>query len=156
MRALIQRVRKASVLIDEQEVAAIGQGMLVLVGFMEGDTAKQLNWILGKILHLRIFADDKQAMNLALGDLDAGGLLLVPQFTLGATIGSGRRPSFSQAANATLASQLFADFKTMAKAGWNSATFGVFGADMQIHLINDGPVTFWIDSETQMAFASGT
>lgn len=149
MRALIQRVRKAEVEVDGQTLGQIGQGLLVLVGFLADDNPQILTKMLNKILHLRIFQDAGK-MDASLLKIE-GGLLIVPQFTLAANLKKGRRPSFSSAAPAEQAKLLFETFSELAselaKNKCKQVAFGRFGADMQVHLTNDGPVTFWLDSE---------
>ncbi len=144
MIGLIQRSRQASVIIDDRTVASIQQGLVVLVGFRAGDQAQSIPRFVQRLLNLRIFSDDGGKMNLSLRD-QAGGLLLVPQFTLAADLRSGNRPGFSQAAKPEAGRLLFDELKDVARRQWPDSQFGVFGADMQVELINDGPVTFWLE-----------
>lgn len=145
MHALIQRVKEASVEIAGQPVSRIQQGLLTLIGFLPTDDRPALEKILKKVLHLRVFPDEKKSMNVSLSDI-GGGLLIVPQFTLVADLSRGLRPSFSAAAPPDKAMKLFDTFAEMADSRHSPVAFGRFGADMQVHLINDGPVTFWLDS----------
>jgi len=145
MLALIQRVRRASVNMDGAVVGAIGQGLLVLVCAEQGDTPAQADKLLAKILKLRIFADAQGKMNRCVQDLDGaglhGGLLIVSQFTLAADTSGGNRPSFTQAAAPELAEMLYGYFVQQARAAHSEVATGVFAADMQVELVNDGPVT---------------
>lgn len=145
MRALIQRVASARVVVADETVGQIGQGLLVFVGFVPTDDRINLAWMLHKIFNLRIFADEKNRMNLSIRDR-GGELLLVPQFTLVADVERGMRPSFARVAAPTLAAGLFSRFVELALVQHEHVQSGRFGADMQVHLINDGPVTFWLDS----------
>jgi D-tyrosyl-tRNA(Tyr) deacylase len=145
MLALIQRVRRASVTMDGAVVGAIGQGLLVLVCAEQGDTQAQADKLLAKILKLRIFSDTQGKMNRCVQDLDGaglhGGLLVVSQFTLAADTSGGNRPSFTQAAAPELAEMLYGYFVQQARAAHSEVATGVFAADMQVELVNDGPVT---------------
>jgi D-tyrosyl-tRNA(Tyr) deacylase len=144
MIGLLQRVRRASVEIDGQTIGSIGTGLLVLVGIERGDGPAQAARLLERLLAYRVFPDQAGRMNRALRDLGptAGGLILVSQFTLAADTDSGNRPSFTTAAPPDLARALFAEFVAMAQAAWPGTGAGRFGADMQVSLVNDGPVTF--------------
>jgi D-tyrosyl-tRNA(Tyr) deacylase len=145
MIGLIQRVRRASVTMDGAVVGAIGQGLLVLVCAEQGDTQAQVDKLLAKILKLRIFSDAQGKMNRCVQDLDGaglhGGLLVVSQFTLAADTSGGNRPSFTQAAAPELAEMLYGYFVQQARAAHSEVATGVFAADMQVELVNDGPVT---------------
>ncbi|HAG98099.1 MAG TPA: D-tyrosyl-tRNA(Tyr) deacylase [Ktedonobacter sp.] len=145
MRALLQRVSRASVTVDGQIVGQIGQGLLVLLGVGRDDSEVQVKTLADKIVHLRIFGDDEGKMNRSL--LDIGGeVLAVSQFTLYADIHRGRRPSFTDAAPPAVAEALYEHFKdALADYGLPVAS-GVFGGSMQIDLRNEGPVTIWLDS----------
>jgi len=146
MRALLQRVTHASVTIDEQVVGQIGTGLLVLLGVGQDDSEAQVKTLADKIVHMRIFGDDEGKMNRSL--LDIGGeLLVVSQFTLYADIRRGRRPSFTGAAPPSLAEPLVERFKEAVAAYGLRVADGIFGAHMQVELLNDGPVTIWLDSE---------
>lgn len=145
MKAVLQRVRRASVAVDGQQVGAIAQGLLVLVCAEPQDTPEVTEKLLAKMLKLRIFSDEQGKMNRSVQDVDgqgqAGGLLLVSQFTLAADCSSGNRPSFTGAAPAAQGEALFEHLLERARALHAPVASGVFGADMQIELVNDGPVT---------------
>jgi len=141
MKALIQRVRQAKVEVGGEVVGAIDQGLLALVAVEPGDTHEHADKLLHKLLNYRVFSDEQGKMNLSLKDC-AGGLLLVSQFTLAADTRSGMRPSFSTAAPPALGAELFAYLLAQAQAVHDPVGSGRFGADMQVHLVNDGPVTF--------------
>ena len=145
MLALIQRVRRASVTIDGAVVGDIGPGLLVLVCAEQGDTQLQAGKLLAKILKLRIFSDAHGKMNRCVQDLDGaglhGGLLIVSQFTLAADTSGGNRPSFTQAATPELGRRLYDYFVQQARAAHSEVATGVFASDMQVELVNDGPVT---------------
>ena len=145
MLALIQRVRRASVSVDGTVVGAIGPGLLVLVCAEQGDTPVQADKLLAKILKLRIFSDAQGKMNRCVQDLDGtglhGGLLVVSQFTLAADTSGGNRPSFTQAAAPELGRMLYDYVVQQARAAHSEVATGVFAADMQVELVNDGPVT---------------
>ena len=145
MLALIQRVRQAHVAIDGREAGRIGRGLLVLVCAEPADTPTQAHKLVDKLLKLRIFSDDAGKMNRSVQDLDGagtpGGLLIVSQFTLAADTRSGNRPSFTGAAPAALGRTLYDEVLTQARARHPLVAQGEFGADMQVHLVNDGPVT---------------
>ena len=138
--ALLQRVREARVEIDGQVVGQIGQGLLVLLCAERGDTEAVGTKLLQKILKLRIFADESGKMNRSVQEV-SGGLLVVSQFTLAADVSSGNRPSFTQAAAPDEGRRLYDDFVQQALAVHAVVETGQFGADMQVHLVNDGPVT---------------
>jgi D-tyrosyl-tRNA(Tyr) deacylase len=143
MIGLIQRVAQASVTVDGAVIGAIGRGLLVLVCAEKGDTEREADALLAKLLGYRVFADDAGKMNRSVADV-AGGLLLVPQFTLAADTRSGTRPSFSPAAPPTDGRRLFDHVVRQARARHAIVETGRFGADMQVALVNDGPVTFWL------------
>jgi D-tyrosyl-tRNA(Tyr) deacylase len=145
MIGLLQRVSRAAVQVKGAEVAAIGQGLLVLVGIQPGDSADSASRLLERLLGYRVFADAQGRMNLSLRDT-GGGLLLVPQFTLAADTRSGSRAGFSTAADPALARELFEVLVTQARATHAAVGSGVFGAGMQVSLVNDGPVTFWLET----------
>jgi D-tyrosyl-tRNA(Tyr) deacylase len=146
MRALIQRVSRASVTIDERIVGQIGRGLLVLLGVGQDDSEVQAKTLADKIVHLRIFEDDEGKMNRSL--LDIGGeVLVVSQFTLYADTRRGRRPSFTDAAPPSLAEPLVERFKAAIAAYGLTVADGIFGAYMEVELLNSGPVTIWLDSE---------
>jgi D-tyrosyl-tRNA(Tyr) deacylase len=145
MIGLLQRVRQASVSVAGREVGAIGQGLLVLVGVQRADGPEQASRLLQRLLAYRVFADDQGRMNRSLSDI-GGGLLLVPQFTLAADTDSGNRPSFTTAAAPESAGALFESLLAEAQRVHAPVASGVFGADMQVALVNDGPVTFWLET----------
>ena len=140
MKALIQRVKQASVTIEGNTTGSIGQGLLVLLCAEKEDTDTQADKLLVKILKLRIFSDDQGKLNLSLKDIE-GGLLVVSQFTLAADVWSGNRPSFGAAADPTTGRALYEYFITKARQQHPVVETGVFGADMLVSLVNDGPVT---------------
>lgn len=141
MLIVIQRVSHARVDIGNETVGKIDQGLLILCGFEPNDTEDNINKMLDKCIHYRIFEDEQGKMNLSLKEVH-GSLLLVPQFTLMADIQKGLRPSFSNAAPPVLGQQLFDYLLTRATQVYPKIQSGCFGADMQVHLCNDGPVTF--------------
>ena len=141
MIALIQRVSEAEVRVGGERVAAIGRGVLALIGVQRGDGAEAGARLLERILSYRVFPDAAERMNVSLRDV-GGGLLLVPQFTLAADTGKGTRAGFSTAAAPQEAQRLFGDLLGRAQAAYAPVSAGVFGAHMQVSLVNDGPVTF--------------
>lgn len=145
MRAVVQRVRRARVTVDEQAVAEIGRGLAALLGFRTGDTEADAEYVLDKIVGLRVFEDDDGKMNLGLREVD-GGLLLVPNFTLYGDCRKGRRPSFSQAAPPEEAERLFQFTVEHAQNLLSQVGSGRFGAKMRVEIENDGPVTLLLDS----------
>jgi D-tyrosyl-tRNA(Tyr) deacylase len=145
MIALIQRVREARVDVADKTVGAIGPGILALVAVVPDDTEARVARLLKRILCYRIFGDEAGRMNRSLRDV-GGGLMLVPQFTLAADTSSGTRPGFSTAAPPELGLQLFEYLVGLARAAHSPVATGRFGADMQVALVNDGPVTFWLES----------
>lgn len=150
MIALLQRVTQAQVQVDGKDTGRIGSGLLVLLGVERGDTEAQADRLLERLLTYRIFADDAGKMNLSLQD-QRGGLLLVPQFTLAADTRRGTRPGFSSAATPEIGKQLFQYFVDRARQQHPEVATGIFGADMQVWLCNDGPVTFWLQATPQNA-----
>lgn len=140
MISVLQRVAEARVDIDGQTVGAIGAGLLVLLCAERGDTEAQSNKLLAKILKLRIFSDEAGKMNKSVQDVN-GGLLIVSQFTLAADTSSGNRPGFASAAPPDEGRRLYEVFVEKARAAHGEVQTGQFGADMQVHLVNDGPVT---------------
>jgi len=145
MIGLLQRVTRASVAVGGREVGAIERGLLVLVGVQKDDGAAQAARLLERLLSYRVFPDDAGRMNLSLRDV-GGGLLLVPQFTLAADTAKGTRAGFSTAAEPARARELFEALVAQARAAWPRTASGEFGADMQVTLVNDGPVTFWLEA----------
>lgn len=149
MRAVIQRVESASVEIEKREHAAIGMGMLVLVGVEEADTQEDVEWLAGKISRLRIFDDEHGVMNLSLSEVN-GEVLVISQFTLHASTKKGNRPSYIRAAGPEHAIPVYEAFlKKLEKETNTKVKAGVFGAMMKISLINDGPVTIIIDTKAK-------
>jgi D-tyrosyl-tRNA(Tyr) deacylase len=149
MIALIQRVSEAAVTIEGQRTAAIGRGLLVLVGVERADDARAARRLAERVLAYRVFPDAAGKMNLSV--LDAGGaVLLVPQFTLVADTDSGNRPSFSSGAEPALGERLFATLVGECEQRCPSVAVGRFGAAMQVSLVNDGPVTFWLETGTSL------
>lgn len=140
MRAVVQRVSRASVRVDQQTVGAIGPGLLVLLGVAPTDGPPQIAWMADKIANLRIFADAEGKMNLSVRDIQ-GGILLVSQFTLYGDASRGRRPGFGAAARPEIAEPLYLEL-----ASRLGAEKGVFGAHMEVELLNDGPVTLLLDT----------
>ena len=146
MRVLIQRVREASVAIGGRTKSAIGRGLLVLAGVEAADTAEDLAWLAAKIVKLRVFDDEAGVMNLDVRQI-GGEVLVVSQFTLYASTKKGNRPSYVRAAPEAVSRPLYERFtETLAEALGKPVATGEFGADMQVALVNDGPVTIWIDS----------
>jgi D-tyrosyl-tRNA(Tyr) deacylase len=149
MRALIQRVSQASVIIEGTTKAGIGRGFLVLLGIEEADTAEDGEWLAGKIAKLRIFSDADGKMNADLAEV-RGGVLVVSQFTLHASTKKGNRPGFTRAARPETAVPLYETFlHQLAAATGIPVECGIFGADMQVALVNDGPVTIWMDTKAR-------
>jgi len=140
---LIQRVTHANVVVDNQEIANIDQGILLLLGVEKEDTEDNAKNLLDKIINFRIFEDENGKMNLSLLDT-SGSLLVVPQFTLPANTQKGTRPSFASAAPPQLGKALFDSFVSLASNKVSNLQTGKFGADMKVSLCNDGPVTFWL------------
>lgn len=146
MIGLLQRVTQASVSVGGEVVGAIGPGLMVLVCAEKGDTEREADALLTKLLGYRVFSDDAGKMNRSVTDV-AGGLLLVPQFTLAADTKSGTRPSFTPAASPEDGRRLFNHFVAAVRERHPTVETGQFGADMQVTLTNDGPVTFWLQVE---------
>jgi len=141
---LLQRVCHAHVEVDGVRIAAINAGLLVLVGVQSGDSGREVARLLERLLGYRVFPDAAGRMNLSLKDT-GGELLLVPQFTLAADTRSGTRPGFSTAASPAEGEQLFDELVRQARLAHTPVACGQFGADMQVTLVNDGPVTFWLE-----------
>ncbi len=147
MRVLIQRVSEASVTIDGITTAAIGIGLLVLLGIEHDDGTEDIEWLSKKMAGLRIFSDEAGLMNLSIQDI-GGEILVVSQFTLFASTKKGNRPSYIKAARPEVAIPLYEKFvHTLHQESNRPIQTGTFGADMKVHLLNDGPVTIWIDSK---------
>lgn len=149
MRTLLQRVSSANVQVDGQLVGQIGKGLVLLCGFEQTDGQKDIEWSARKICNMRIFSDKESLMNLSIGDVN-GDILLVSQFTLHAKTKKGNRPSFIQAAKPELAKFLYGEFgEQLEKEMGKKISYGVFGAMMDVCLVNDGPVTLWLDSKNK-------
>lgn len=149
MRTIIQRVSSASVTVEGKAVSNIGAGLLILFGVEDDDDGSDLDWLVNKVLNLRIFADEDGAMNRSVLDTD-GDLIVVSQFTLHASTKKGNRPSFIRAARPDKATPLYEQFVQALSAGLGKEVgTGVFGAHMEVALVNDGPVTIWIDTKTR-------
>lgn len=148
MIALLQRVSHASVVVDDATIGAIGAGLMVLVCAERGDTEREADALLSKLLGYRVFSDDAGKMNRSVADI-GGGLLLVPQFTLAADTKSGTRPSFTPAAAPEDGRRLFDHFVQQARQRHALVETGKFGADMKVSLTNDGPVTFWLEAKSK-------
>jgi D-aminoacyl-tRNA deacylase len=145
MIALIQRVSSASVRVEQELLGEIGPGLLVMIGVVQADDASQADRLLRRVLDFRVFADAAGRMNRSLRDVQ-GGLLLVPQFTLTAETEQGNRPGFSHAAARAEAAALYEHLLARAHETHGRVASGRFGAPMQVSLVNDGPVTFWLES----------
>jgi len=141
---LLQRVREAKVDVSGQCIASIGQGILALIGVQPDDNDNTAEHFISRIINYRLFADGQGKMNLSLVDIE-GGLLLVPQFTLAANTSNGRRPSFSSSAQPVLGKSVFQSMIDFAQNSYTPVEAGLFGAEMAVHLINDGPVTFILE-----------
>lgn len=150
MKAVLQRVIHAAVVVEGQQVAAIGQGILILLGIEEADTQDDVDWLASKIINLRIFNDSNGVMNLSVKDLDAE-VITVSQFTLHASTKKGNRPSYIKAAKPEIAIPLYENFiETFEKLFGKKIQTGRFGADMKVSLLNDGPVTIIIDTKEKV------
>lgn len=145
MRGLIQRVSHASVAVDGETVGAIDRGILLLLGVERDDCEQSLDKLLHKLLNYRIFPDDEGKMNLSVSDIN-GGILVVSQFTLAADTRKGLRPGFSTAASPADAEALYEKFVEKLKAQHETVATGIFAADMKVELLNDGPVTFLLET----------
>lgn len=149
MRVLIQRVSEASVTIEGEVKSAIGPGLLVLLGIETEDNAEDIDWLCKKIIQLRIFSDEDDKMNLSVVDI-GGQILVISQFTLHASTKKGNRPSYIKAARPEVAIPLYEQFvDQLSIALGQPVGTGEFGADMKVRLLNDGPVTIWIDSKNR-------
>ena len=148
MRVVIQRVREASVAVDDKISGKIGHGLLILAGFEDADSLDDLDWMAAKIVRMRLFPDDAGVMNRSVRE--AGGeILAVSQFTLYASVKKGNRPSWSRAARSDISQPMFQSFVAkLAQEFGRQVSTGVFGADMQVGLVNDGPVTVFVDSRS--------
>jgi D-tyrosyl-tRNA(Tyr) deacylase len=149
LKVVIQRVSEASVTIDSQIVAQIYQGLLILVGIESEDNLEDINWLVSKIVYLRIYGDENKVMNLSVKDID-GEIIVVSQFTLHALTKKGNRPSYIKAAKPEIAIPLYEKFIQLLELELGkSVQTGQFGADMKVALVNDGPVTIIIDSKNK-------
>ena len=146
MRAILQRVTAASVTIDNVLTASISKGLLILVGIEDADTIEDIKWLSNKIINLRIFDDATKVPNVSLAET-GGDILLVSQFTLHASVKKGNRPSYKRASKQVVAIPIYEKMIAQLEADLGKKIFtGTFGADMKVALVNDGPVTIWIDS----------
>lgn len=149
MRLLIQRVKEAAVHIDRQKTSSIGEGMLLLVGIEDSDNEEDIGFLCRKTVNLRIFDDENGVMNRSILETD-GDILVVSQFTLHASTKKGNRPSYIRAAKPEISIPLYEQFcSTLSEMLQKPVATGEFGADMQVELVNDGPVTIWIDSKNR-------
>ncbi len=149
MRALLQRVSHAQVCVAGKQIAAIQKGLLILVGIEDADTQDDINWLCSKIVNLRIFNDENGKMNISVKEMN-GEIIVVSQFTLHAETSKGNRPSYIKAARPEIAIPLYEAFKTqITKELSKEIGCGEFGADMQVTLCNDGPVSIWIDTKNK-------
>lgn len=149
MRVVLQRVSEAKVIVDGSVKGAIGSGLLILLGVEEADSQDDIDWLVKKINQLRIFNDDEGKMNLSVQDVD-GSFLVVSQFTLFAATKKGNRPSFIRSAKQEQAEVLYEHFKeALAAESSKPVECGIFGADMKVFLVNDGPVTIWMDTKNK-------
>lgn len=150
MRLLIQRVKTAKVVVEGKTVGAIDKGLLIFLAALDIDTQEDINYLARKVGSLRVFSDENDKMNLSLKQVD-GGVLVVPQFTLYANCTAGNRPSFVKAGQPDLARKFYEDFLSLLKKDLPKVEGGVFGAKMEVHLINDGPITLIVDSKVEAA-----
>lgn len=149
MRVVIQRVSSSSVTVEDKIVAEIKKGLLVLVGIEDSDTQEDIDWISSKIAKIRIFGDENNVMNLSVQDVD-GSIIVVSQFTLHAATKKGNRPSYIKASKPEIAIPLYENFvRTLEQEIGKKIQTGIFGADMKVSLLNDGPVTIIIDSKNK-------
>ncbi|WP_029270588.1 D-aminoacyl-tRNA deacylase [Flavobacterium sp. KJJ] len=149
MKVVLQRVSQASVTVDNQVVANIQKGLLVLVGIEDSDNQEDIDWLVGKIIKMRIFGDENDIMNCSVQDID-GEILVVSQFTLHASTKKGNRPSYIKASKPEFAIPMYENFvKTLEKEFNKKVQTGIFGADMKVSLLNDGPVTIIMDSKNK-------
>lgn len=147
MKALVQRVKEASVSVDGERVSSISRGFLVLLGVMKGDSTKDLNYLVRKVANLRVFEDNEGKMNLSLKDV-GGAALVVSQFTLAADTKKGNRPSFVDSEDPAVAEKTYEEFMLKLRAECIEVQGGRFGAHMEVSLVNDGPVTVMLESRS--------
>ena len=149
MRIVLQRVSEASVTVDDKKVADIQKGLLVLIGIEDADTQEDIEWLAGKIIKMRIFGDENDVMNCSVQDID-GDIIVVSQFTLHASTKKGNRPSYIKASKPEFAIPMYENFvKSLEKEFQKKVQTGIFGADMKVRLLNDGPVTILMDSKNR-------
>ena len=149
MRVILQRVSQASVIVEGNKTADIQKGLLVLVGIEDADTQEDIDWLVGKIIKMRIFGDENDVMNCSVQDVD-GDIIVVSQFTLHASTKKGNRPSYIKASKPEFAIPMYENFvKSLEKDFGKKVQTGIFGADMKVSLLNDGPVTILIDSKNR-------
>ena len=149
MKVVLQRVSQASVTVDSKIVADIQKGLLVLVGIEDADTQEDTDWLVGKIIKMRIFGDENNVMNCSVQDVD-GDIIVVSQFTLHASTKKGNRPSYIKASKPEFAIPMYENFVQSLEKEFNKKIqTGIFGADMKVSLLNDGPVTILIDSKNR-------
>ena len=149
MKVVLQRVSQASVTVESKIVADIQKGLLVLVGIEDADTQEDIDWLVGKIIKMRIFGDENDVMNCSVQDVD-GDIIVVSQFTLHASTKKGNRPSYIKASKPEFAIPMYENFvKSLEKDFNKKIQTGIFGADMKVNLLNDGPVTILIDSKNK-------
>ncbi|WP_343704808.1 D-aminoacyl-tRNA deacylase [Flavobacterium sp.] len=149
MKIVLQRVSEASVTVDNKKTADIQKGLLVLVGIEEADTQEDIDWLAGKIIKMRIFGDENDVMNCSVQDID-GDIIVVSQFTLHASTKKGNRPSYIKAAKPDFAIPIYENFvQALEKEFGKKVQTGIFGADMKVSLLNDGPVTIVMDSKNK-------
>ena len=149
MKVVLQRVSQASVTVDHKIVADIQKGLLILVGIEDADTLEDIDWLVGKIIKMRIFGDENDVMNCSIQDID-GEIIVVSQFTLHASTKKGNRPSYIKASKPEFAIPVYESFiKSLEKEFNKKIQSGIFGADMKVSLLNDGPVTIVIDSKNR-------
>jgi D-tyrosyl-tRNA(Tyr) deacylase len=149
MKIVLQRVSEASVTVDEKKVAEIQKGLLILVGIEDADYQEDIDWLVGKIIKMRIFGDENDVMNCSVQDIN-GDIIVVSQFTLHASTKKGNRPSYIKAAKPDFAIPMYENFiKSLEKEFDKKVQTGIFGADMKVNLLNDGPVTILIDSKNR-------
>ena len=150
MRVVLQRVSEASVKIEGQINGQIQQGFLILLGIEDSDTSSDVDWLVNKVMNMRVFSDEEDKMNLSIQQVEAGAFLVISQFTLHASTKKGNRPSFIKAARPDKAIPLYEEFvQLLALRSGLPVETGEFGADMKVHLINDGPVTIIMDSQNK-------
>ena len=149
MRTVLQRVSKASVTVEGELISSIGHGLLILLGIEDADTKEDIDWLTNKILNLRIFNDENDVMNRSVMDVD-GEIIVVSQFTLHAQTKKGNRPSYIKAAKPDIAVPMYEDFvQVLEQKLGKKVGAGVFGADMKVELLNDGPVTITMDTKNK-------